>query len=241
VPLAVLALPWVRTLANLAIVMTGAGCAAETDEEAVAVQRGDLVAIPASRFCATAGAVDRVDAHTLHVDDGGMRGVVAGSSSSTIAEVAFTYDGPSHTEAALASGELRRQIGLKLRAKDTCNVLYVTWHVDGGVFVSVKHNQGASTHEECGAGGYVNLQPRAAPATKTAAAGPLRPGERHALRARLDGDTLRVTADGTLAWEGTVPPETFDFDGPPGVRSDNGAFDFELRVPSETLHSGACP
>src|SRR5690349_16814533 len=35
-------------------------------------------------------------------------------------ELSFTYAGPSDTTAPLASGELRRQIGVKLRSENTC-------------------------------------------------------------------------------------------------------------------------
>jgi hypothetical protein len=50
----------------------------------------------------------------------------------------------------LASGELRRQIGLKLQAEDTCNLIYAIWHIepDAMVAVSVKRNAGMHTHEQ---------------------------------------------------------------------------------------------
>ncbi|MEA2752645.1 MAG: hypothetical protein QOI41_6788, partial [Myxococcales bacterium] len=70
---------------------------------------------------------------------GGVRAVIAGDRSRA-AELAFVYRGPSVSTAPLANGELRRQIGLKLRAQDTCNVVYVMWHVERspGAFVSVR-------------------------------------------------------------------------------------------------------
>src|SRR5262249_51790736 len=97
--------------------------------------------VGSSRLCVTSGRVSARDARTLSVESAGMRAVVARDSSRS-AEIAFVYRGPSATTSPLASGELRRQIGLKLRAADTCNVVYVMWHVDPtpGVFVSVKHN-----------------------------------------------------------------------------------------------------
>jgi hypothetical protein len=165
-----------------------------------------------------------------------MRAVVAGASGAS-AEIAFTYHGPSSSVAPLADGELRRQVGLKLRAKDTCNVVYVMWRIEptNGIFVSVKRNAGMRTHAECGARGYLNVKPSAVRPLP-----PIRPGEAHVLRADLDGARLRVTADGTPAWEGVLPPEALDIDGPVGVRSDNVTFEFDLRVSSDGA-TWTCP
>ena len=142
------------------------------------------------------------------------------------------------TTAPLANGELRRQIGLKLRAMNTCNVVYVMWHVDPspGVFVSVKRNLGASTHEQCGARGYDNIPPE-----ESAKAAPLDRDRPHVLRADLEGSSLRVTADGVVVWRGHLPIEVFAIDGPAGIRSDNGTFDFELRVPGGARPPAPCP
>jgi hypothetical protein len=155
-----------------------------------------------------------------------IRAVVDDDGRRPGAQIAFTYRGPTRSAEPLASGELRRQIGLKLRARDTCNVVYAMWHIEptGGVFVSVKSNPGKATHAECGDGGYINLQPGTRGDVPA-----IRPGEHHTLAARIDAGMLRVTADGALAWEGALPPEAFAFDGPIGIRSDNGEFDVELR------------
>jgi hypothetical protein len=77
------------------------------------------------------------------------------------ARLVFTFHGPTKQESKLASGDVARQIGLKLRAKNTCNLLYVMWKLDARerVAVSVKRNPGMSTHKECGAHGYVNVKP----------------------------------------------------------------------------------
>ena len=197
-----------------------------------------LLPVRPSSLCVTSGKLVTRGPQVARVDVGGMRGVVAGSTGQ-VAEVEFTYLGPSATTVPLASGELRRQIGLKLRAKDTCNVVYVMWHVSPtpGVAISVKHNPGASTHTACGAGGYENLKST----TPTKPAPELRVGERHSLHAEIDGRILRVTADGALAFEAPLPAEAFTFDGPAGVRSDNGAFDLELRVPALARGAHACP
>ena len=195
-----------------------------------------LAPIAPAQLCTESGKVEARDAHTMHVDSGGMRGVVAGDRSD-VAELAFTYRGPSKETTPLASGELRRQLGLKLRAKDTCNVVYVTWHVEPkpGVFVSVKYNPNMTTHAQCRDGGYINLTPRA-----TAPVPLVRIGEAHTMRAEIEGSELRVTADGTVVWTGTLPPEAASIAGPAGVRSDNGAYDFELRVPGGGKRDSAC-
>lgn len=162
--------------------------------------------------------------------------MIAGDHSRT-AQVAFTYEGPSSVTTPLADGELRRQIGLKLRAKDSCNVVYVMWHIEPTqtVVVSVKHTEGASTHAQCGATGYENVRPEA-----SAAAPAIERGIEHVLRADLDGSALRVTADGLVVWRGHLPPAAQSFDGPAGLRTDNGVFDVELRVPDGRSRSTDC-
>ena len=70
----------------------------------------------------------------------------------------------------------------------------------------------------------------------------IRPGEPHTLRAELDVEsaTLRVVADGVAAWEGLLPRTALDFDGPAGIRSDNGEFDFAVRVPPASRLDASC-
>lgn len=179
-----------------------------------------------SELVVTSGRVEPGRAPRLHVDSGGMRAVVAGDASDA-AELDFVYRGPSAKTTLLANGEKRRQIGLKLRAKDTCNVVYVMWHAEPtpGIFVSVKHNPFASTHAACGDRGYINVRAKSfAPVPR------LRPDERHVLRAEIDGDVLRVLVDGAESWTAALPSSALTFDGPAGIRTDNGVFDFELRV-----------
>lgn len=243
--LASLATPEARafagSLATFAALLAGTGCSPAADpgapeDPAPRSSSFPLAAVPASRLCVTSGRIDQLDARTLMVDIGGMRAVVAGDSSRT-AELGFTYRGPSSSTALLADGELRRQIGIKLNAKDTCNVVYVMWHVEPTptIAVSVKYNPGMSRDEECGAGGYHNLI-----ATRSMQPAPIHAGEAHTLRAELDGETLTVIADGSLAWQGTLPAELRSFAGPAGIRSDNGTFDFELSVPGGDRNSAVC-
>jgi len=170
----------------------------------------------------TSGTVSVLRPGLFHVEVGGMRAVTAASNA---VKLSFVYRGPSRDVAPLANGELRRQIGVKLRAKDDCNVIYVMWHIepDSGVNVSVKSNPGKATHAECGAEGYINLKP-----ARAGVVAPVVVGAAHTLRAVIEGVNLVVTADGVAVWEGVLPAEAFAFDGPVGVRSDNGAFDFSV-------------
>jgi hypothetical protein len=234
-------MPRGRTLlVTIALLLGAAGCSASasSDEETLPVlsAASGLETVPASRLCVTDGQVDPLRAPTFAVDSSAMRGVVAGDRSTT-AELAFDYPGPSHMEVPLADGELRRQIGIKLRAQDTCNVIYVMWHVapSAGIFVQVKHNPGQSTHDECADRGYVTVA-----ATEGTQPPPILVGEQHTLRADLDGNVLSVLADGVLAWRGSLPAEASAFDGPVGLRSDNGQFGFELRIPGGSRVGPAC-
>jgi hypothetical protein len=188
--------------------------------------------IDRDELCVTNGAVAKLPGGRLGIATPSSRAVVAAATGNTAdqaAELRFRYLGPSQTSKPLASGELRRQIGLKLRAQDTCNLIYAMWHIapDAAVAVSVKHNAGMNTHAQCGAGGYVNFKEpdRIVPP-------PIRPGETHTLRAALHGHELTVTADGKLAWHGDLPNELLPLDGPPGFRTDNARFELEYYADS---------
>lgn len=183
---------------------------------------------------ASAGRLEAAGAGVYRVDVPGMRAEAPGDEGRR-AELAFVYRGPTTRDVPLASGELRRQIGLKLRAADTCNLVYVMWHVEPkpGIAVSVKRNPGMHTHAECGARGYLNVRPES-----RAELPPVRAGERHLLAADLEGDILSVWADGTLAWRGALPPEARALRGPAGVRSDNGVFELALRIAREPPAAG---
>jgi hypothetical protein len=217
-------------LATVATLLACHTAAAPSD----AADPAALVTVDPARMCVESGAIESTHDGHMIVRAAGMR-AVARNTNGSAAEIAFTYRGPTRDEVPLASGEMRRQIGLKLRAKNTCNVAYVTWHIAPtvGIHVSAKSNPGKSTHAECGDRGYVNVA-----ANWKRDVTPIQAGERRTLTARIDGKTLRVATDGILAWEGTLPDAAFEFDGPVGVRSDNGEFDFELHAATGT---GVCP
>jgi hypothetical protein len=154
------------------------------------------------------------------------------------AELAFTYKGDSQTGRALANGQLRRQVGLKLRAANSCNVVYVMWRLDPKpkLDISVKSNPGMRTHEECGAEGYIKVKPqRAAPVAAFDA------GHPHTLRAEIVGDELTAWIDGHVAWRGTLPVDARGLVGPAGMRSDNVALDnVALSAPRSHAPPPAC-
>ncbi len=185
-----------------------------------------LTHFAAAKWRVTRGHVAALANGAAHVTEPTVRAVAPGSDGSA-ARLRFVYRGPSATEAKLASGETRRQIGLKLRAQDGCNLVYVMWRIApvAKIVVSIKRNPGARTHRECGARGYRNLV-----ATAGAQPPPLQAGGAHVLTATLAGRALTVLADSALAWSGDIGDDAAALRGPAGWRSDNGEFDVELEA-----------
>jgi hypothetical protein len=187
----------------------------------------DLQRIDRARLCVTNGVVTGLADGRLAVDTPSSRAIVqasGGNAADQVAEIRFEYLGPSRDSRPLASGELRRQIGLKLRAEDTCNVIYAMWHIepDARVAVSVKRNADLHTNAQCGARGYLNFKPQDREPPP-----PIAAGETHTLRAELHGEELTVTADGKIAWQGSLAGATALPVGPPGFRTDNARFVFD--------------
>lgn len=120
---------------------------------------------------------------------------------------------------ALASGQMRRQVGLKLRAADACNLVYVMWRLDPKPMleVSTKINPGQQNTSECGTAGYTKVKP----SYHLPALPELLDGNKHTLRAEIAGDSLLAWVDDRVAWQGTLPAEASTLAGPAGVRSDN--------------------
>jgi hypothetical protein len=177
-------------------------------------------------ICVTNGEIRTGPDGRLQINSVSSRAVLR-FLSQPAAEIRFTYLGPSAQSKPLASGELRRQIGIKLRAENTCNLIYAMWHIEPNsrVAVSIKRNPGMSTHGQCHAGGYINLkQTGAAEPPKVAA------GQTHVLHAEIRGANLVVLADGVEAWRGDLGPVIASFDGPVGLRTDNARFAFDYFV-----------
>ncbi len=159
------------------------------------------------------------------IRDGAIRDAVVRAHAITGggdgAELAFAFAGNVARPEPLASGELRRQLGLKLRAANTCNVIYVMWPVAGArLAVSVKRNPGARTHADCGARGYTDVA-----AAWAKPPPPLVIGARHVLVAELIGDELTAAIDGEMVWRGALPALARDLVGPIGLRTDNVMLD----------------
>jgi len=181
-------------------------------------------AIDASGICVTSGGVARAARGRMRVDGPKMRGVAQGSSGD-VGELRFLYRGATEQVAPLASGQIRRQVGLKLRAQDGCNLVYVMWRIDPkpGIEVQIKSNPGMRVNSECGNRGYKKMSPRRRAPVPT-----LAPGSEHSLHAELTGQDLHVWVDGAVVWEGDLGPEARMLSGPVGMRSDNVALELEL-------------
>jgi len=204
----------------------------------LAMPGAPLQRITRDQLCVTNGEITTTPKGRLAINSPSSRAIVIPHTAPGIAEIRFTYLGPSEGSKPLASGEMRRQIGLKLRALNQCNLLYVMWHIepDTKIAVSIKRNPGQSTHEQCGAHGYVTLRPRAiAPAPRAL------PGQSHTLRADLAGEDLTITADAKVVWEGSVGDGLAGVDGPVGLRTDNARFEFDYyAMPSPNGPTNRC-
>jgi hypothetical protein len=182
-----------------------------------------LAQLSPTSLAATEGHIDRLPSGLLSVSTPKMR-AVATTPTAAMAEIQFTYLGPTAADVPLASGAERRQIGLKLRAANPCNLVYVMWRIDPtpGIVVSVKLNPAQQTSAECDNGGYTNVRPR-----RKVPAPPISLGSHHTLRADL-GNELTVTADGKTVWQGPLPDVISQLNGNAGIRTDNGRFEFEF-------------
>jgi len=177
-----------------------------------------------SRLCVTEGAIKTDRGRRLSVKASRLRAVASIPTAHAV-EIRFTYHGASAQRSSLSSGQIREQLGLKLRAADGCNVVYAMWRIAprNELVVSVKHNPALHQSVECGNRGYMNIKPRQAGAIPV-----LRPGQAHSLRAEIHGQEMQVFIDGRKCWAGNLGPESVAFDGPVGMRTDNVDLDFEL-------------
>jgi hypothetical protein len=176
-------------------------------------------------FDVSDGKIEKAEAHRLMVSTKEMRATLKYRTRQD-ASLKFTYLGPTREVARLGNGDVRSQFGIKLRAQDTCNVVYVMWHFapDQKIAVSVKRNPGRRTHEECLDRGYINdIKPYFEVPVQT-----IHIDEPHTLAASMSGSKLTVTADNRVVWKGDLGSVALEFDGPVGVRSDNAhvVFDF---------------
>lgn len=199
------------------------GCVNETSyaDESVTELRG----------CFTSGEAADADGASILIEHPETRGVVPGTATALDvlqeATTTFTYLGETDETIPLGSGIVRHQIGLKLRAQDACNVLYVMWRLDDGqIAIQVKRNPGESTSAECGNDGYGTVK------YISTNVPPVVVGASHTLYARVRNQWVRVYVDGLLAWEGSLvtsaTPYGADFTGDIGWRTDNASAWLEI-------------
>jgi hypothetical protein len=191
---------------------------------ALAVRIATAQAQP-SDFDVPDGKIEKAAENRLMVSTKEMRATLKFPTSQKVT-VKFTYLGPTQEVSRLGNGEVRSQFGIKLRAQDTCNIVYIMWHFspDQKIAVSVKRNPGKRTHEDCLDNGYINnIKPRV-----SALPPPVHPDQPHTFSASMSGSNLTVAADNRIVWEGDLGPVALEFDGPVGLRSDNAhvLFDF---------------
>lgn len=198
----------------------------------------ELSAIAPEALCATHGAltIKSGAAPTLEIREATTR-AFARTSSGDAAAIAFHYTGPTDHVRDLASGAARAQLGLKLRAQDSCNVIYVMWRADKATLdVSVKRNAAQRTNAECGTAGYHKVKPLASQRVPALAA-----GTNHRLQAEIVDDTLTAWIDGHVVWTGVLPSSARELQGPVGIRSDNVELELQLSAPLTAHPIARCP
>jgi hypothetical protein len=180
-----------------------------------------LEPVPFELVQATLGTPRAAPAGGFSLEDPKLRATIGRSQGRGI-ELQFRYLGATAQRSALRSGAERSQLGLELAARDTCNLVYVMWRLEPAseLVVSVKQNEGATRHAECGYRGYRRLRAEVATAVPR-----LEPGAVHELRAELAGGRLRVFVDGERAWEGPLDTPALSLSGRVGLRSDNVRFE----------------
>ena len=193
-----------------------------------------LIPVSKANLCVTEGSIEETPDHRLSVNVSKMRAYV-NAYTQPVAQAQFTYLGSTPNEAPLASGEMRRQFGLKLRAQDACNLVYAMWRIEpeSKLVVSVKNNPGEHTSAQCGNRGYQNIKPLHSSPLPS-----LRAGDTHTLRAEMNGAEVRVFADGSPVWEGSVGADALSFTGPVGMRSDNARLEINFQAGPPTQPSG---
>ncbi len=203
---------------------------------ATADAHSTLQPVPPASLCVTEGAIGQT-AEGLSVAVPKMRAYM-NAATPAAAELRFHYLGSTGNEVPLASGISRRQIGLKLRARDACNLVYAMWRIEpeSKLVVSVKSNPGQHGSAECGNRGYRNLKP-----TRSSAIPPLHAGDSHTLAAQMNGAEIRVSIDGALVWQGSAGSDALTVDGPVGLRSDNARFVFEFLASSADSQHNPAP
>lgn len=183
------------------------------------------------RVCVTNGEISSQRGKEFLISSSTSR-AVAKKSNGNFNALEFVYLGPTPIETPLASGRIARQLGLSLRVRDTCNLIYVMWSTepDAGIEISSKSNPGKSTHAQCGVKGYKVIYN-----SKPGDIAAIRVGESRRLEASMDGRVLTVKIDGREVWQGDVGAEAGKTSGYSGIRTDNVQMRFRwlTSTPSE--------
>jgi hypothetical protein len=218
--------PRMKTLQTLKLIFRPAVPALALGLGGLGFAAPSMTAVSRADLCVTEGAIGQLSGTRLSVDAAKMRAYLNTPTQQSV-DAHFTYMGPTANEVRLGSGELRRQFGLKLRAQDACNLVYVMWRIQPAskVVVSVKSNPLQHSSSQCGNRGYRNIKPRHA-----SEVGDLLPGVPRTLRAEMRDAELRVFVDNSLVWEGSLGSAVQGLEGPVGVRSDNARLVIELRA-----------
>ena len=211
-------------------------CAVVMGRSVLAVDKkltaGEPIDTPRSELHVSLGRISQTKSGYLTVA-GPKERAVRTSGEHSKAVLQFRYRGPSEKISLLDSGAFVRQIGLKMRAMNTCNLLYVMWRIKPTeeIYIAIKRNPGQSKYKECLSRGYLQLgRVPLKPLGITAAT-----QKAHRLGASVtetDGRyTCAVTIDGRKVWSGKIDAKHIsDIKGPVGIRSDNGSFIFKLFV-----------
>lgn len=174
-------------------------------------------AVRSGEVCPTNGKVQSLKDDELEVDSASSRAVMK-TPDDTFGQIRFQYLGPTTEDVPFASGTMRRQVGIKLKAADSCNVIYAMWRIEpeSDIIVTTKINPGKSKHSECGVKGYKLVEP-----IKTVPVSPIEKGQWRSMAASIDGSMLTVQVDGSEVWRGRLDAKALRLDGYSGFRTDN--------------------
>jgi hypothetical protein len=176
--------------------------------------------VAVDQVCFSLGRVERRGGAGWYHAGPKLRATVP-SSVGREARLEFKFLGSTPEPVALASGVVREQIGLKLFARDSCNVVYVMWRFGArpSIVASAKANPGTQ-HSECRNRGYRTLRPIWAAPVEVPVVGSV-----HALWARIDAGVIEVRIDDRPVLRAAYEPGSIPPIGEAGLRSDNVRFE----------------
>ncbi len=157
--------------------------------------------------------------------------------------LAFYYVSPIMPMIPLEDGELRRQVGVRLRGENDCNAVYIMWFVGTssddtevstrpeGIYIQEKLNPGMTTQAECHDHGFTTHGPVLSGVAKDISGLPgtskwvlpmVTPGSVHWLvGAILPSGQAVAMADGHLVASVKLSDEALALHGLGGLRQDN--------------------